>query len=900
MKKLFKSFLLLLVCSNCFALDYYVSASGSDANNGTSIATPFQSIEKVNAIMSSLLPGDKVLFRCGDIFRGQLNVSKSGTPTSKIVFGAYGIGEKPTISGAKLINAANWTNVGSGFWQASHLDKITHLFREEQIQISARFPNSGYSTINSTNGVQQGGANITSTALTQPAGFWTNATVHVRNQGDAITKSTITGFQANTISFPGTGYQIAPNYGFYIDNAENALDANGEWFWNNMSKTLKIRSDVSPNLVQYEGSFLDSGIILSWGTTNVTIQDLKFCYQTKAAINVPYSSNITIQNNFFKNCFTAIDAGGYTNTEVLNLQIIRNVFNDILNTSIRTNPWVNQMTISGNEIKRNSLIPGYEDSCLVCGQAISLAGNGAIVSNNKIEDCGYAGINYVNSNNIIEKNWIKNIGLSKNDCGAIQSWGTYTTNNTIKYNFCSQISGNIEGMPANSGIIANGIYLDNYQSGNTIEYNTCFDSPNASGIFLYSVRNNVVRFNTNYNNNTQISLAERNPTTSPGNEQAAFYVLSTNNTVTNNIGYCLTESQKAVTTYSDYIGTNNFGTFNSNLWFNPYSGTIAQDMSKNYTLQGWKSTFNRDLQSSAHFLRKSPIESVVTTGNNLIANGTFDTNLNGWSAWQSHVALSVGPNVNLGSSALTFTSNTGGAQVYGNLQSPDFAVENAANYLLRFKGYSTGHHSTSIINAMAANPWSNISVGTNIVLDNTVRDYFYLFTPSQNQNPARIGFTQNAPATAYFDDFTLFKYSSIVFENAKERSPIFVNPTATEQVVTLAGTYRDLQNNVVTGSIVLPPWSSKILVRTEPFLSSSNEISAIKSIEIYPNPTADFIKITGIENQVKVQIYSVTGAIVLKADYQKEQQININLVKGFYIVEIIDDNLKTLRKLIVN
>jgi parallel beta-helix repeat protein len=876
-----------------------VSAIGSDDNDGTSIATPFKSIDKVNSIMSSLLPGDKVLFRCGDVFRGQINVSKSGTPTSKIVFGAYGTGEKPIISGAKLVNASNWTNLGNGFWQVSHLDKITHLFRGEQIQISARFPNVGYSTINSTNGVKNGGATITSAALAQPAGFWTGATVHVRNQGDAITKSTISGFQANTIQFPGTDYQIVPDFGFYIDNSENALDAEGEWFWNETTRILKIKSITNPSEFQFDGSFYDHAFLFSWSVSNIIIQDLKFSYQTKTVIEISYSNNITIQNNFFKNCLNGVRAGGYTNTEVLNLQIIGNVFHDILNSSITTNQWVNQMIISGNEIKRNSLIPGYEESCLTCGQAISLAGNGAFVSNNKIEDCGYIAINYVNSNHIIEKNWIKNIGLSKNDCGAIQSWGTYTTNNIIRNNFCSEMSGNIEGMPANYGIIAKGIYLDNYQSGNTIEYNTCFDSPNATGIFLYSVRDNVVRFNTVYNNGTQISIAERNPTTPPGNEQDAFYVLSTNNTITDNIGYCLTENQKAVTTYSDYNGTANFGTFNRNLWFNPYSGTIATDMGQNYTLSGWRNTMNRDMQSSAHFLRISPIESVVTTGNNLMANGNFDTNGNGWTTWQDHVNLSVGQNPDFGSSVLTFTGNSGGAQNYANLQSPNFSVDNGAKYLLRFKGSSTNHHVVGIQNAMAESPWNNIAPGINVVLDESVRNYYYLFTPTQNQNPARIGFVQNVPATAYFDDFSLFKYTSIVFENAKQRSPLFINPTATAVNVNLLGSYRDLQNNIISGTIVLPPWSSKILVRTEEVLTIGEQFSTIKNILLYPNPATNFLKITGIENQVKIQIYTLTGAIILKTECKKDQQINFNLAKGFYIVEIIDGNMKTSKKLIV-
>ena len=308
---------------------------------------------------------------------------------------------------------------------------------------------------------------------------------------------------------------------------------------------------------------------------------------------------------------------------------------------------------------------------------------------------------------------------------------------------------------------------------------------------------------------------------------------------------------------------------------------------------------NRDIQSSAHFLSILPIESVVTVGNNLITNGTFDTNGNGWSTWQGHVNLSVGQNPTFGSSVLTFTGNIGGAQNYANLQSPNFSVDNGAKYLLRFKGSSTNHHVVGVQNAMAESPWSNIALGRNLVLDENVRNYQYLFTPTQNQNPARIGFVQNVPGTAYLDDFSLFKYTSIVYENAKQRSPLFINPTATATNVNLIGSYRDLQNNIVSGTVVLAPWSSIILVRTEAVLTNAEQISTSKNITLYPNPATSFLKITGIENQVKINIFTITGAMILTTEYEKNQQINFDLAQGIYIVEIIDGNMKTSKKLIV-
>lgn len=74
---------------------YYVSATGSDAADGLTTGTPWQTLTKVNA--AALSPGDKVLFNGGDTFSGQLVVGYSGELFSPIVYGSYGTG-KATIS----------------------------------------------------------------------------------------------------------------------------------------------------------------------------------------------------------------------------------------------------------------------------------------------------------------------------------------------------------------------------------------------------------------------------------------------------------------------------------------------------------------------------------------------------------------------------------------------------------------------------------------------------------------------------------------------------------------------------------------------------------------------------------------------------------------------------------
>ncbi len=90
------------------ATTYYVAAAGSDTNNGTSSATPWQTIAKVNA--TTFAAGDSVLFNRGDVWYGvALVASSSGSAGSPITFGAYGAGANPIIKGSTFLSTSGYT-----------------------------------------------------------------------------------------------------------------------------------------------------------------------------------------------------------------------------------------------------------------------------------------------------------------------------------------------------------------------------------------------------------------------------------------------------------------------------------------------------------------------------------------------------------------------------------------------------------------------------------------------------------------------------------------------------------------------------------------------------------------------------------------------------------------------
>jgi len=98
------TFFLLVVIGGCVHAQntyYFSSTSGNDANIGNE-ANPFQTISKLNSL--SLGPGDKVLFKKGDTFTGQIVVSYSGSEGSPIIYDSYGTGDLPVLSAS---NGAN-------------------------------------------------------------------------------------------------------------------------------------------------------------------------------------------------------------------------------------------------------------------------------------------------------------------------------------------------------------------------------------------------------------------------------------------------------------------------------------------------------------------------------------------------------------------------------------------------------------------------------------------------------------------------------------------------------------------------------------------------------------------------------------------------------------------------
>ncbi|WP_127846303.1 endonuclease [Psychroflexus aestuariivivens] len=79
----------------------------------------------------------------------------------------------------------------------------------------------------------------------------------------------------------------------------------------------------------------------------------------------------------------------------------------------------------------------------------------------------------------------------------------------------------------------------------------------------------------------------------------------------------------------------------------------------------------------------------------------------------------------------------------------------------------------------------------------------------------------------------------------------------------------------------------------------SVEKETFDNIALYPNPAKDFIKIKGLKVESDIEIYSVTGRQVFSKTVSPQEQINLDLNTGLYLVKITTDNKSTTKKMII-
>ncbi|MGZ0014778.1 right-handed parallel beta-helix repeat-containing protein [Yeosuana sp. AK3] len=116
----------LLLFSSCTKVYYVDAVTGNDSNSGKSPSKAWASLQKVNQIIFK--PGDKILFKSGTTYFGQLEPKGSGIKEKPILIDRYGLGKKPAIHGkGEKLHTVLLNNVE--YWEIRNLE-ITNTGKE--------------------------------------------------------------------------------------------------------------------------------------------------------------------------------------------------------------------------------------------------------------------------------------------------------------------------------------------------------------------------------------------------------------------------------------------------------------------------------------------------------------------------------------------------------------------------------------------------------------------------------------------------------------------------------------------------------------------------------------------------------------------------------------------------
>ncbi|HEC84294.1 MAG TPA: right-handed parallel beta-helix repeat-containing protein [Thioploca sp.] len=791
---------------------YYVSSSdGNDANDGTSEATPWQTIDKANSVI--LDENSSLLFKRGEVFRGGINTKKF---RAGITFGAYGTGENPIIAGSVEIKGWTKTTPGSKVYEAdvSALpltdNGIEHLFVNGELMTIARYPNvdspadKNWLNVDASAG-KDAFTDPALVAYSKPDGYWKGATLRIRTYSWYYKVFEITGYKASngkiTAAGSGLGGGAFPldEWGYFVDGKLEELDHPGEWYYDADAKKVYIypKNGANPNNLLVEGSTYGTGVSVYWHEDNSTVENLTFRHFTSKGVSIIISDNITVRNCHFE--YNTIGVSLYKGADVL---ITGNTFDHQLSTAVGLGAPsdfdVKNSTAEQNQITNTGMFPlycsRYDGTCY--GIGISASGKGFTVRQNTVENTGWNGI-YLKGDgyHLAENNVVRNALALLNDGGAIS---LQADGNIIIGNFLLDTSGNVDesnGCATTNQTPCNrhtsygmGIGVDYSNLENTvIEGNTIANNADV-GIRLRGYINTTVRDNVLYNNDPQIRMEIKDKP-------------SHSNVVEDNIVYSLKPDQIGL----DLRGETNYGTFNKNFYCNPYNEVALSRAGKKYALPHWQKAFSSYDRKSKWCGLRFEEYSVKTVGANLILNSTFDADVSNWGGiFDANKAEMEG------GSLKAVHPGTGNLNISPN----SFDLVENQLYRLKFSVIGNGFGNIRLrIN--------DVSSGTNILkesyfaYDKNRKDYEMFFQSPVSTSAGKMLFTtQNYDADTFWLDNVTFELVDATLNDATQKSVLFTNMTAENpKTISLEGqTYLDLDGNTVTGSIALAPFSSQILI----------------------------------------------------------------------------------------
>lgn len=878
--------ILTLHAGLAMATDYHVRPGGDDAANGTSPTTAWRTIERVNQHTYQFQPGDRILFERGGTYRGEIIGGMSGTADAMITIGAYGVGARPIIKGSEPVSG--WEPHEGNIWKAPVAHRVDQLYVNGQRMTPARFPDTGW-----LRNANAGGNQLQSPDLTQPDGYWNGAKVILRRTASSIDTLIVSdhadGLLTFTTSFPAIGQD---DWGFFFTKKASELNAPGEWHHDAGAGMLYLRmpDDSSPVAAQIEAAVHNEGVYVYWHRHHLRIEGLHFMHQRNAGVRVDDGNDIIVNDCRLERSYHGIRSVGtdciYTN-------------NTITGTYATGALLIDSGTLfENNTLTDIALIPGEGEHAWGYFGVRGI-GPDIIMRGNRLDNIGYTGLE-VNRNTLVEKNVITRALATLNDGGGIafdNADGLIIQDNIVR-DLVGATDGSSTVMP-HFQRMGNGIYFGNTNIRNTtVQRNTVADCPGA-GINVdhtmvasgFVVRNNIL-----FNNDIQLAVSDYSNYNGPG-ATPPFHVPNYNGVFDGNVMYCLTKDQLCMRQFNCYSANAvDFGTYTNNKYHNPYNEVsilvhnIFHGGPKYYSLERWRAEKESEAGSSRSPLRLNAHAIADVLSDNLVINGDFSSNVNGWGGWPTNSSVQhVTTNLDNGALRAHLPDNS----VYPSfsLRNPDwFPIENGAWYRMHLTVQSDapGELLAGLKgNSQLSNPYAVHQ--QRIPFDQERRDLDIIFQSPMTDQAQVMLINQWTEPTYYLDNVRVHRVAVSELD-PRDKQDIFINDTGAPKSFDLDGCWSELNGTLHENSVTVPAYSSKVMVR-----EAASACMAMSTLEaprsapsrLFPNPVDAGAFVQANEPLMGLaRITSLTGKLVASQRLNGTTTIDIpeGLTPGIYVV----------------
>lgn len=601
---------------------YYVKAAGG---TGTGINDDNAwSLSKLNATL--LNPGDRVLFKRGDVFYGTYTCNSGGSPNNPIVYDAYGTGSNPVISG--FTELTSWTQYKSNiFFISLDVPTLNMVTLDGIIQATGRFPDKGYLPYSS----HVGNTEISGKSINEIPFNPSGSELVIRKNRWILDRHAVKSRSGSTLSYStnnayGNSGMYSPinGNGYFIQNHLSTLTQEGEWYYDQVHKRLYMHfgsgspvsrivkastskqnlylnfwANISFNNLNFEGGNVYGAYII--GTSNIKFDNCNFNFQGGDGIWGSFLKSFTVSNSSTAN---SLNNGIFIEQEGYNI------------------------LIDHTNVTNSGLIAGMARSGDGAQEGIFIIGNGISITNCSVINSGYIGINFQGNNVLVAQNFVDAFSNVKDDGAGIYTYNPdiNASDRIIRKNIILNAGGAFVGAEGHFwepfGKAA-GIYLDDRSTNTLVDQNTIANGT-WGGIFLHNCGNNQITNNLIFNFSIQILFGVES------------IQRNRNFQITGNVFVAKTTLQKSV--QIDLSVNDNpelMGVFDRNYYLRPIDNNpvltinrtyIGGDGEKNFLLTDWQSEYAMDLNSST--------SKVITS---LESNFHFEYN---YSAQKKIIALS--------------------------------------------------------------------------------------------------------------------------------------------------------------------------------------------------------------------------------------------------------------------